>query len=108
MTEHIIRKLAHFSEYGLAGILGSVCFKLWGKAKKYQIMETLFVGIMVALCDETIQLFVPGRSGQLSDVWIDFGGYTLGMTVTMGYCAVRYGVKRLLLKRNRSSCDYEI
>ena len=31
-------------------------------------------GLLTALTDETIQLFVPGRSGQVTDIWIDFSG----------------------------------
>ena len=36
-------------------------------------------GLLTALTDETIQLFVPGRSSQVTDVWIDFGGVMTGL-----------------------------
>lgn len=41
-------------------------------------MLSLFSGLLVALTDETIQLFVPGRSGQVTDVWLDFLGILAG------------------------------
>ena len=38
-------------------------------------------GLLTALTDETIQLFVPGRSSQVTDVWIDFSGVMTGLIV---------------------------
>lgn len=81
LTEHLVRKLAHFSEFALAGVLGHICFSQWRKEMRSFVLCTLFVGLFIALCDETIQLFVPGRSGQIMDVWIDFLGYVVGMFV---------------------------
>lgn len=40
-------------------------------------------GRRAALCDETIQLFVPGRSGQIADVWLDTAGYLTGALLTL-------------------------
>ena len=37
-----------------------------------------FIGLMTAVCDETIQLFVPGRSAEVRDVLIDAAGVLLG------------------------------
>ena len=38
---------------------------------------------LAALCDETIQLFVPGRSGSIADVWLDTAGYLTGALLTL-------------------------
>ena len=43
----------------------------------------LLPGTLAALCDETIQLFVPGRSGQITDVWLDTVGYLTGALLTL-------------------------
>ena len=43
----------------------------------------LLPGTLAALCDETIQLFVPGRSGQITDVWLDTAGYLTGALLTL-------------------------
>lgn len=79
LTEHIVRKLAHFSEYAVAGLLGGVCILQGKKVRSPWLIVALAAGLLVALCDETIQLFVPGRSGQVLDVWIDFAGDAVGI-----------------------------
>ena len=46
-------------------------------------VAALLPGTLAALCDETIQLFVPGRSGQITDVWLDTAGYLTGALLTL-------------------------
>ena len=65
-----IRKCAHFVEYMMLGILAFYAFKNWKVA--------ICLGILVACFDETIQLFVEGRSGQISDVLLDSCGVIFG------------------------------
>ena len=36
-------------------------------------------GVLIALSDETIQLFVEGRSGQITDEWLDSAGVLFGL-----------------------------
>ncbi len=91
LTEHIVRKLAHFAEYAGAGILGWLAFSQWIQGRGQRMIDTCFSGLLIAFCDETIQLFVSGRSGQVSDMWIDVSGYLLG-TVCM------FGVLQLIKK----------
>lgn len=79
LTEHLVRKLAHFSEYTLLGMILSGCFRSYGLPGKERRYFLLAAGFFVPFVDETIQLFVEGRSGQLSDVWLDFGGAAFGM-----------------------------
>ncbi|MEG0566546.1 MAG: VanZ family protein, partial [Hungatella sp.] len=50
-----------------------------------QALLTFFV----PFCDETIQLYVEGRSGQVSDVWLDVVGVVFGTIVVMGYRVYR-------------------
>ena len=49
---------------------------------------------MIPFVDETIQLFVEGRSGQVSDVWLDLAGALCGL---LGLCwftdCLRGGIK---------------
>lgn len=79
LTEHIIRKAGHFSEYTLLGILlyGCVMSYEFPAERRYFIRFT--AGFMVPFVDETIQLMVEGRSGQISDVWLDCGGVAFGI-----------------------------
>lgn len=41
--------------------------------------------LFMPFVDETIQLFVEGRSGQISDVWLDMAGIVTGIMVTAGF-----------------------
>ena len=66
-TFHVfVRKAAHFIEFFILGLLSIGSFK--------NMKFSLFICILVACCDETIQLFTEGRSGQISDVMLDSFG----------------------------------
>lgn len=75
----IIRKLAHFTEFMLLGIVFSLFYLSIGKNKYYFI--TLIHGLIVAIIDETIQLFIPGRAGLITDVLIDTSGVLFGLLI---------------------------
>lgn len=81
MTEHILRKTAHFTEYA---VLGGLIFGTFARGKHAAAREALLAGLLAAMFDETIQLFVPGRSGQITDVWLDFAGFALGYFLCRG------------------------
>ena len=81
ISEHLIRKAAHFTEFAGLGALGYACFKrgIRVPASVFSAAaSSVFFGLLTALTDETIQLFVEGRSGQITDVWIDFAGVCFG------------------------------
>lgn len=87
LTDHIIRKAAHFTEYAILGAL------LFGAAKGGRRSSSFppLVGILAALADETIQIYSEGRSGQVSDVWLDFAGFL----VLWGLLQLLFGRKTL-------------
>lgn len=70
-----IRKTAHFVEYAILGVFASLSFK-----KEY-FLRILLLCVFVASIDECIQLFVDGRSGQISDVLLDSIGSFTGIGV---------------------------
>ena len=76
--DHPVRKLAHFTEYFILGLL--VFFTL----RAYNIKN---IYIMIAICfayacsDEFHQLFVLGRDGNLIDVTIDSIGSTFAILI---------------------------
>ena len=47
------------------------------------IILSLEFGLLMGLVTETIQLGVDGRSGELTDVLIDFSGYLLGFLLIL-------------------------
>ena len=81
LTDHIVRKLAHFCEYMLEGFLLMLCMRVYTRQYIWHISVPMLGGVLTALTDETIQLFVPGRSSQVTDVWIDFSGVMTGLIV---------------------------
>lgn len=73
-----LRKSAHLFEFFVLGLLLALtCRGLGGKT----LLPPLAMGLFAALCDETIQIFSNGRSAEVVDVWIDFGGVLLGTLV---------------------------
>jgi len=75
--DHIIRKLAHFSEFAAQGFfvyLGLVHNRLnWKWAA--------LIGLVTGMLDETIQIIVPGRGSQVADVVLDWCGCWGGIVV---------------------------
>lgn len=80
-TEHILRKLGHFAEYTLVGMVLMLCLRSCTVRLWTNITKPILGGVLIALTDETIQLFVAGRSGQISDVWLDSSGVCTGLLV---------------------------
>jgi VanZ family protein len=69
----IIRKLAHFTEYFILGVLLFFAYRKYLKSK--MMFSIIFLqGLLTASIDETIQIFTPNRSGELRDVLIDISG----------------------------------
>lgn len=85
----LVRKaFGHFGLFMVSGFFSSLAFYLaispFNKQKYYQIIIiALAFGLLMGLITETIQLFVPGRSGEITDVLIDFSGYLLGFLIIL-------------------------
>lgn len=87
ITEHIIRKMAHFTEYTLLGMLIYKNVRIQFSARNERVLYTCLLGFAVPFMDETIQLFVEGRSGQISDVWLDMSGVVFGVCIMLAVIA---------------------
>ena len=74
LSEHLIRKTAHFLEYSLYGVLLWNCLETYELRGKLRGVTFLWLAMLIPFVDETIQLFTEGRSGQISDVWLDMSG----------------------------------
>jgi len=97
LNEHTVRKLAHFTEHTIAGlILGLFMYpRLVTAETKRERIEGIFfplvIGFFIGFTDETIQIFT-GRGPLIQDVWIDFFGITLGTCIA--YLLVRLHSKK--------------
>jgi len=83
ITEHFVRKMAHFTEYTILGILLISTKLSYLPYITTDIFIVLFLGLFVPVIDESIQLFVDGRSGQVTDILIDFSGVISGIIFYM-------------------------
>lgn len=83
LSEHTVRKLAHFAEFTLEGFLLMLCLRVYTSHFVRHVSWPLLGGMSTALMDETIQKFIPGRSSQVTDVWIDMGGVVCGLFVAL-------------------------
>ena len=81
---HLLRKAAHFAEYGFLGFLVAMDIFLWfAPGKTGLVISSTLLGTIYAVSDEVHQYFVPGRSCELKDVVIDsvgvLGGVIFGL-----------------------------
>ena len=84
-----LRKIAHFTEYGLLGVEFSVFCVFIVKRKIRSFKNSLFTASFVALVDETIQIFSK-RGPSVEDIWIDIGGYVFFSLITVVVLTVGY------------------
>ena len=77
--EHLLRKAAHMFEYAVLAVLLAGSFR--ASRVPHPVHFAFVGGLLAAALDECHQLFVPGRSGQVSDVVIDLVGAAAGLLV---------------------------
>ena len=80
ITDHLLRKAAHFSEFALLGAELRLLFLLLGQRGLQGLSNALFAGLAAGVADETIQLF-SDRGSQVADVVLDFSGALFGALV---------------------------
>lgn len=90
---YYVRKGAHFSIYLLMGILGWLFFDSLGFRAGKALLLTLIFAFLYAGSDELHQHFVPGRSGQFTDVLLDTLGASAGMLLAMLVHKVWYSLR---------------
>lgn len=79
-VEHVVRKNAHFFIYSVLGILVLNLLIADSKVKR-RILLAVIICCLYAISDEFHQMFVVGRSSQVTDIIIDTCGATLGIIV---------------------------
>lgn len=83
---YFIRKCAHFFAYMVLGVLVANCLLNTNLPKPRLYLLALLICILYAVSDEIHQIFIPGRSGQVSDVLLDSSGGLVGI---LGVSAIR-------------------
>ena len=75
----IVRKIAHFTEYLILGILIINVLKDYFKINKKMIIWAIVFCLIYAISDELHQLFSDGRTCRILDVFIDTFGSIIGI-----------------------------
>ena len=78
--EPYVRKIAHFSEYAVGGILIFLLLLTFEKISPItRNILSIVITIIYAISDEVHQLYIPGREGKIVDVYIDTLGIITGI-----------------------------
>ena len=78
--DHPLRKTAHAGEYAILALLAAgACIAESRRNIRNEILLPWLTASIYAASDEFHQLFVPGRSGQISDVILDSAGALAGV-----------------------------
>lgn len=79
--DYPIRKTAHAMEYAVLGGLLVLTYGSYGIIGKKGMAYGILTGVAYAMSDEIHQLFVVGRSCQVTDVLIDSAGVIFGSII---------------------------
>ncbi len=115
--QYVVRKCAHMGEYAVLGMfmlramyaygyqLAAIgveekqsAYNIWRediKIKKYWLLSWI-LGTLYAVSDEIHQLFISGRSGQISDVMIDGTGVIIGIFI--------YHCMKVFIEKYKNEC----
>lgn len=77
-SQFVIRKLAHFTIYTIAGINIYGFVNTYNIKKKNKVLGALLVGVAYAMSDEIHQMFSGDRTPAIRDVMIDSCGVLFG------------------------------
>ena len=108
VTNLLVRKCAHFSEYAILGFLSCKTFNtdfsflkdisnISEVAVSAYVKQALFL-ISIPCVDEIIQLFVPYRCGAITDVLIDIFGIVCSLFIASLYMRYKYN-QNVAIKR---------
>ena len=98
--QFIVRKAAHFTVYALLGFLSAATAAAFGIIAPAGFIYC----ILYAASDEIHQYFVPGRSCELRDFFIDSSGALVGIVITVAASAV---IRALRARRRQDNFSLE-
>ena len=98
-SETVVRKAAHVFLYFVLGILLTLLVHTYHIRWRSVVLWAVGVACAYAATDETHQLLVGGRSGQVSDVLLDTAAACAGAAVIAG------GYKLICNLHNNQKCD---
>lgn len=82
-SQYVIRKLAHFTIYTIAGINMMGFINTYDMEKKNKLIVVLIIGVIYAISDEIHQMFSGDRTPAIKDVCIDSFGVLFGSFIVI-------------------------
>lgn len=79
LTNHQVRKSAHFFIFLVLGSLLMIAFNSFGVTGWKGMLASFVLCILFAISDETHQIFVDGRGAQVKDLKLDIAGASVGI-----------------------------
>ena len=77
---YLVRKLAHFCEYGALGMILGALALLWeSPGVFFRGSYAFLLALAAAVVDESIQLVADGRGAQVQDILLDAAGSLTGL-----------------------------
>ena len=98
--QFLVRKAAHFSVYTMLGLAAMCLLSTYQINMKKKIIISFLIGFIYAIIDEIHQIFSPGRTAMVFDVFVDSVGVIFGISIV---CLIMYlidkrNVNRVLVK----------
>ena len=93
-----VRIAGHILEYMILGMLCTAALFQYELSFKKRFFISACICLLYAVSDEVHQLFVPGRSCQISDIGFDFLGSVLGSLAISGLGSI-------VKKRHKKASD---
>ena len=93
VTENLVRKLAHFAEFALLGVELVLLLAATHKISLQNVINCMFASLLVAVIDETIQVYSQ-RGSQVTDVILDFTGALIGILLTIAILGAVKHIRR--------------
>lgn len=93
---HFTRKAAHFVIYAALGLFVKLFALTLNNKFSFKLVVSMSACLLYAVSDEIHQIFVSGRSGQFSDVILDFCGSCCGIVFAILIVLIIYKIKSKL------------
>lgn len=85
---NLIRDLTHFFLFFLLGLISMLLFLYQQRTLKQSAWIILRLGVLVAIVDEVIQIFSPGRAFELIDLGKDILGILVSIVFVWVYVTI--------------------
>lgn len=101
-VQFTVRKIAHFTEYTILGLLMRLCLESWFGKRRWLSPVSWGAGALYACTDEMHQLLTDGRCGEWKDILLDSSGVLAGVLIAvLGLHLVRQRKQR---KETETKC----